>query len=312
MIPDDIQDLHFHIDDFKSNIKKEFAFLKKATRKNMENFQSSLNLQQTYSAALCSHVKTIYNKLAEIQQQLPHSNPHMNTGNVIQIEAPDFDPDIDEALPISADQSLNHPETQRSVTSTQKFTEKMTECRTPASSHQNIDAQEVDWPDTIPVEIPSQPDQNIKQSIPTLPIRHKIDQAEIPQLEDDPEEELSQDLHTYLTHHNTYKESQHICRDYRARLLELDDDRYYQQIDRAYQTYGPLPAQDYIPANQAPSPHRMTQELMQIFGKGRGQVCREELHGHRPFGARTRSLHSHIQRKIKKTQRMRQRYANAQ
>ena len=55
-IPDDIQDLHFHIDDFKSNIEKEFAFLKEATHKNVENFQSSLNLQQMYSAALCSHV----------------------------------------------------------------------------------------------------------------------------------------------------------------------------------------------------------------------------------------------------------------
>ena len=65
-------------------------------------------------------------------------------------------------------------------------------------------------------------------------------------------------------------------------------------------------------ANQVPGPHRTTQELMQIFGKGRGQVHREELHGHRPFGARTRSLQSSIQRKIKKTQWMRQRYANAQ
>ena len=144
-----------------------------------------------YSAALCSHVNNIYNKLVEIQQQLPHSNPHMNTGDMIQIEVPDFDPDIDEALPISTDQSLNHPETQGSVTSTQKFAEKMTECRTPASLHQNIDAQEVDWPGAIPVEIPPQPNQNIKQSIPTLPIQHKIDQAEIPQLEDDPEEEQS-------------------------------------------------------------------------------------------------------------------------
>ena len=31
-IPDDIQDLHFHIDGFKSNIEKEFALLKEATR----------------------------------------------------------------------------------------------------------------------------------------------------------------------------------------------------------------------------------------------------------------------------------------
>ena len=162
------------------------------------------------------------------------------------------------------------------------------------------------------MEILPQPDQNIEQNISTLPIRCEIDQAEIPQLEDNTEEEQLQDLQTYLTHHNTYKESQRIHRDYRARLLELDDNRYYQEIDRAYQTYGPLPAQDYILANQAPSPGQMTQELMQIFGKGRGQVCREELHEHRPFGARTRSLQSCTQQKIKKTQRMRQRYANTQ
>ena len=55
-IPDDIQDFHLHIDDFKSSIEKEFTFLKEATHKNIENFQSSLNLQQMYSAALCSHI----------------------------------------------------------------------------------------------------------------------------------------------------------------------------------------------------------------------------------------------------------------
>ena len=158
-----------------------------------------------YSTALCSHVNNIYNKLAEIQQQLPHSNQHMNMGDVIEIEAPDFDPDIDEALPISADQDIDHQETQGSVNSTQKFPEKTAKCRTPASSHQ--EAQDVDWPDTIPVEIPPQPDQNIKQNISTLPIRREIDQPEMPQLEDDIEEEQSQDLQTYLTHHNTYEES---------------------------------------------------------------------------------------------------------
>ena len=61
-----------------------------------------------------------------------------------------------------------------------------------------------------------------------------------------------------------------------------------------------------------PGPRQTTQELMQIFGKGRGQAHREELHGHRPFGARMGSLQSHIQQKIRKTQWMRQRYANAQ
>ena len=92
----------------------------------------------------------------------------MNTGNVIQIKVPDFDPDIDEALPISADQNINHQETQGSVNSTQTFPEKTAECRTPASLHQ--DAQDVDWLDVIPVESPPQPDQNIEHNISTLPI----------------------------------------------------------------------------------------------------------------------------------------------
>ena len=109
-----------------------------------------------------------------------------------------------------------------------------------------------------------------------------------------------------------FEASQHICKDYRSRLLVLDDDKYYQEIDRVFDTYGTPPVQDYRPANQALGSHRTTQKLMQIFGKGRGQVHREELHGHRPFGTRTRSLQSHIQWKIRKTQRMRQRYANAQ
>ena len=107
MIPDDIQDLHFHIDGLKNSIEKEFAFLKEATQKNIENFQSSLNLQQTYSASLYSHVNNIYNKLTELKWQLHHPNPHMNTGDTIQIEAPDFDPDIDEVIPTTTDQDTN-------------------------------------------------------------------------------------------------------------------------------------------------------------------------------------------------------------
>ena len=98
-ISDDIQDLHFHIDNFKNSIEKEFTYLKEVTQKKVENFQSSLNLQQMYSTSLCSHVNNIYNKLAELQWQLHHPNPHMNTGDTIQIEAPDFNPDIDEVLP---------------------------------------------------------------------------------------------------------------------------------------------------------------------------------------------------------------------
>ena len=283
MIPDNIQDLHFHIDDFKNGIEKEFAFLKEATCKNVENFQSSLSLQHTYSASLCSHVNNIYNKLAELQRQLHHPNLHMNTGDVIQIEVPDFDPDIDEVFPTPTDQHINDPATQGSVTPTLKSAEKVIKCRTPASPHIDIDTQEVDWPDTIPVEIPPQYNQQNEQNIPTEPTYLNLVPAEIPQLKDNSEGEQYQDLETYLSHHNMFEASERICRDYRSKLLSLDDDKYYQEIDRVYQTYETPPAQDYRPANQAASPCRTTQELMQKFGKGRGQMrtstfrCKNEI-----------------------------------
>ena len=115
-IPDDIYDLHLHINDFKTNIEKEFNFLKEVTCKNVENFQTLLNLQQTYSVALCSHINNIYHKISEIQWQLPHSTQHMNTGDVIQINMMDFDPDIDEGLP-----TQEHQEAQGSVSIIQVF-----------------------------------------------------------------------------------------------------------------------------------------------------------------------------------------------
>ena len=44
----------------------------------------------------------------------------MNTGDMIQIEAPDFDPDIDETLPTPMDQCINDPVIQGLVTPTLK------------------------------------------------------------------------------------------------------------------------------------------------------------------------------------------------
>ena len=107
-IPEDFQDLYLHFNDFKNSIEKDFAFLKEATKRNVENFQTSLNLQQTYSASLCSHMNNIYNKLAELQRQIQPHDPHMNSGDMIQIETPDFDPDIDDISPTTIDQELNN------------------------------------------------------------------------------------------------------------------------------------------------------------------------------------------------------------
>ena len=298
-IPDYISDLHLHIDDFKVNIQKELDFLKEVTRKNVENFQTSLNLQQTYLSALGSHINNIYHKISEIQQQLPHPTQHINTGDIIQIDTPDFDPDIDGGLP-----TKGHKETQGSDKYIQHFSGESKKSKAPASPQQV--AEEVDWPDAVPVKILPQLDQDNDHNVRVSPISHETNFSEIPQLESDIDEEEEEgqfeDSQTYLTHHNTYQESQNICKEYRKRLLDLDDERYYREIDHMYQTYSQT--RDHIPVNQTPGPHRTMQELIQTYGKGRGQASREELHGHRPFGAHTRSLQSRIQRKIRKTQCM--------
>ena len=112
----------------------------------------------------------------------------------------------------------------------------------------------MDWPDAIPVEIPPQLDQDNEYNIPVLPTRHETNLSEIPQMERDIDEEEGQfeDLQTYLTHHNTYQESQNIRKEYRKRLLDLDDKKYYWDIDHAYETYNQT--RDHIPVNQTPGP----------------------------------------------------------
>ena len=305
-IPDKISDLHLHIDDFKGNIQKEFNFLKEATRKNIENFQASLSSQQTYSVALGSHINNIYHKISKLQQQLPHPTQHMNTGDIIHINAPEFDLDID-----GRPSTKEHGKIQRSDNPIQHCVEETKKREAPALPQQ-VEG-EVDWLDAVPVEIPPQSAQDNDYNISVASTRPENNYSDILELEsasNEVEEGQFEDIQTYLDHHNTYQDSQNICKEYTKRLLDLDDERYYRDIDRMYDTYSQDRA--HIPDIQTPAPHRMMQELIQTYSRGRGQAHREQLHRYRPFGARTRSLQSRIQRKIKKTQHMRQRYANTQ
>ena len=66
-ILEDLQDLHFYFNDFKTSLEKDFKYLKEATLQNIQNFQTSLSLQQTYSSSFCSNVNNIYSKLSVLQ-----------------------------------------------------------------------------------------------------------------------------------------------------------------------------------------------------------------------------------------------------
>ena len=151
-IPEDFQDLHLHFDDFKNSREKHFKFLREATSRNIENFQTSLNLQQTYSSSLCSHVNNIYNKLAELQRQLPNHHMHMSSGDMVQIEASDFDLDINGISSPSMDEIPNKLLTQGTALPTPKTTKPEIECSNPATSIQQTTSQDTDWSDAIPVK----------------------------------------------------------------------------------------------------------------------------------------------------------------
>ena len=85
---------HFH--NLLTMLQTEFSLLKKATSKNVENLQEVVNLQQTYTTSLCSHVNSIYTKLAQLDRKIQTHclYPHPQS-DMVQINAPEYGSDID-------------------------------------------------------------------------------------------------------------------------------------------------------------------------------------------------------------------------
>ena len=83
-ILDDLEDLHLHFDDFKTSLETDFKHLKEVTSRNIQNIQTSLNLHQTYSSSLCSHINNIYSKPSELQNQIQHHHMYMNQGDTVK------------------------------------------------------------------------------------------------------------------------------------------------------------------------------------------------------------------------------------
>ena len=225
-ILDDLQDLHLHFNDFKTSLETDFKYLKEATS---QNIQTSLNLQQMYSSSLCLHVNNIYSKLLKLQKQ--HHRMYMNQGNTVQIEAPNFDPDIDKDTSLSTDEKPNEVTIQETLPPIPEVIEPEDDnSLTPGTTTRLSTSQETDWPDTIPVQIPETnwPDaipvqiprvtsstaQPEEQGHNRCQAQYSAENFEIPKLEENSEEEQFADLDSYLAHHNTYQASEHIRQEY--------------------------------------------------------------------------------------------------
>ena len=157
--------------------------------------------------------KQHYNKLSELQRQIQNHHLHMNPGDTVQIEALDFNPDINGVSSPSTDEIPNKLLTQGTASPRPKTIEPEIECSTPVTSIQQTASQDTDWPDAIPVKIPSLIDQPEDQGIDTHQTQHNSERAKIPDLEENSEEEQFADLDSYPAHHNTA--SQYIHQQYR-------------------------------------------------------------------------------------------------
>ena len=236
-IPDDLQDLHLHFDDFKTSLQTDFKHLKEMTSRNIQNIQTSLNLQQTYSSLLCSHVNNIYSKLSELQKQSQHHCMYMNQGDTVQIEAPKFDPDIDGDNPLSINEKPNEVTIQGTLPTIPEVTEPEDDnSPTPGTNTHLPTSQETDWPDAIPMQIPrisSSTAQPEEQGQNRCQSQYYTENFEIPELEENSEEEQFADFDSFIAHHNTHRASEHIRQKYHSCLQDLDDNQYYTEIDRA-------------------------------------------------------------------------------
>ena len=75
---------HLLPDNFE-NLQSQLGFLKQATSKNIEHLQQAINVQQMCMATICMYINTILH----LQEKITTEQ------DTIQINALDFDPDID-------------------------------------------------------------------------------------------------------------------------------------------------------------------------------------------------------------------------
>ena len=179
-------------------------------------------------------------------------------GDSVQIEAPDFDPDISWDSPAYTDKKHGKAPVQRTLETIPETSEpEDDDSIAPGTNTDKQTYQETNWPDASPMQIP-----RVSSSTVQLPEKgHNRHQAQpstenvdIPELGENSEEEQFANFDPFMAHHNAHYAIEHIWQEYFSHLQDLDDDQYYAEIDRANFPHYPLAAQDYQPANHQVAP----------------------------------------------------------
>ena len=70
--------------------------MKEATSRNVTNLQQALNVQQVYTTTLCTHINAILTRVTKLERDIQLLTKKVTIEqDTVQIDAPDFDPDID-------------------------------------------------------------------------------------------------------------------------------------------------------------------------------------------------------------------------
>ena len=197
---------HFH--DLQTTLQTELNLLKKAASKNIKNLHDAINLQQMYTTSLCSHINTIYTKLAQLDKQIQTHclYPHSQTDSV-QINAPEYNSDID-------GQTDTLPDIQPQVPSHTKNIEEDSVPVTVNSEEYSTFPQDSDRFESQSESVQNHAEYSPHQDAEQFREQHKNSQRSqleaIPELEDkDWEDGQFTDTHL-IDHHNTKTESNQI------------------------------------------------------------------------------------------------------
>ena len=139
--------------------------------------------------------------------------PHQS--DTVQIDAPDYDPDIDRD---------NQPNTDKkhktvSVQGTLEMIPESSELEddnsiAPKNNMVLQNQQETDWPDAPTIQKPGVSSTTSDQPLEVMYNRQQVqpstENLEIPELEDDSDQDQFADLDTFMTHHNTHHASERI------------------------------------------------------------------------------------------------------
>ena len=209
------------------------------------------------------------------------------------INAPEYNPDIDGDDQPNTDKRHITVSVQGTLNTSQESSVLEDDN---SIAHDNIttsqNQQETNWPDAPAIQIPGVSSTTLDQPPEVMYNICKIQPStvdlKIPKLEEDSDQDQFVDLDTIITQHNTHQESKQIQQDYFATLQNLSDNKYYTEIDRAeFQYHTPVSPYDWPTCcqeaprpPQADAPQCSTEELKQLFGKGRGKARWEELHSH--------------------------------